>query len=113
MDKLKKYQQIVINYLNTQKERSGSSSRQDIVPHIIIDKENNHFQFLKIGWHRKQFVFAVIHHFEIKNNKIWIQQNNTEQEIAEILLEQGVPPADIVLGFRSPYARQFTGFGIE
>jgi hypothetical protein len=34
------------------------------------------------------------------DNKIWIQQDETEDGIASDLLEAGVPKEDIVLGFR-------------
>ncbi|MHC5778538.1 element excision factor XisI family protein, partial [Nostoc sp.] len=45
-----------------------------------------------------------------KDDKIWIQRDFTEEGIANQLVELGVPTTDIVLGFRSPYVRQFTGF---
>jgi hypothetical protein len=32
--------------------------------------------------------------------------------IANAFLERGVPKSDIVLGFHSPYRRQFTGFAV-
>ncbi|KAF3885538.1 hypothetical protein DA73_0400008760 [Tolypothrix bouteillei VB521301] len=38
-------------------------------------------------------------HLEIKDSKIWIQHDGTEVGIATLLLEQGVPKEDIVLGF--------------
>ncbi len=47
-------------------------------------------------------------HFDILNEKIWIQYNGTEDLIAERLVEFGVPASDIVIGFYSPFKRQFT-----
>jgi hypothetical protein len=49
-------------------------------------------------------------HVDIKDGKIWIQRDFTEEGIPNQLVELGVPKTDIVLGFRSPYVRQFTGF---
>ncbi len=49
-------------------------------------------------------------HIDIINGKIWIQCDFTEEGVANELVELGVPKTDIVLGFRSPHMRQFTGF---
>ncbi len=44
------------------------------------------------------------------NDKIWIEQDWTENGIATELLEAGVPNEDIVLGFRHPERRPLTEF---
>jgi hypothetical protein len=51
-------------------------------------------------------------HLDIKNGKIWIQQNTTEVDIAAELLEMGVPKQDIVIGFHTPKMRQLTSFAV-
>jgi XisI protein len=51
-------------------------------------------------------------HLDIKDGKIWIQQNNTEREIAEELVGMGVPKSDIVIGFHSPFKRKFTDYAV-
>ena len=40
---------------------------------------------------------------DIKDEKIWIQQNLTEDLVATELVEKGVPKHDIVLGFQSAF----------
>jgi hypothetical protein len=35
------------------------------------------------------------------------------QSIAKILTEQGVPTSDIVIGFHSPFKRQFSGYAVH
>jgi XisI protein len=52
-------------------------------------------------------------HFDILNGKIWIQYNGTEELVADRLVELGVLPADIVIGFYSPFKRQFTAYAVE
>jgi hypothetical protein len=49
-------------------------------------------------------------HLDIKAEKIWIQANNTEIDIAEALVNQGVPKEDIVIGLQPAYLRQYTGY---
>lgn len=110
MNKIEKYQDLIITFLEDYKSTGKLANSPDVEAQIIIDKKNNHFQFLRIGWQGRKYVFAPIFHFDIKNGKIWIQRNNTEYEVVDFLMERGVPKEDIVLGFHSPYARKFTEF---
>ncbi len=47
-----------------------------------------------------------------KTRKIWIQWNRTEDDIAAELVALDVSKEDIVLGFHTPYMRQFTDFAV-
>jgi hypothetical protein len=49
---------------------------------------------------------------DIRNGKIWIQHDGTEEGIANRLIASGVPKEDIVLGFHSPFMRQYTEFAV-
>ncbi len=52
-------------------------------------------------------------HIDIKGEKIWIQWNGTELDIAEELVTNGVAKKDIVLGFHTPFMRKFTEYAVE
>ena len=39
-----------------------------------------------------------------------MQHDGTEEGVAALLAERGVPKSDIVLGFQAPYKRKYTGF---
>jgi hypothetical protein len=52
-------------------------------------------------------------HMEIRDEKIWIQRNMTDVDFAEELVEMGVPRTDIVLGFHSPFKRQFSKYAVN
>lgn len=52
-------------------------------------------------------------HLDLKNEKIWIQHNTTEVDIALELIEMGVLKSDIVIGFDTPKMRQLSGFAVE
>jgi len=43
-----------------------------------------------------------------KDGKIWLQYNGTEIDIAQKLVDRGVPKTDIVLGFQAPHRRSLT-----
>ncbi|MFO0210633.1 MAG: element excision factor XisI family protein, partial [Pseudanabaena sp.] len=51
-------------------------------------------------------------HFDIKDGKIWLQQNLTDQNPAEELVAMGVERQDIVLGLQPPYKRPYTDYGV-
>jgi hypothetical protein len=46
------------------------------------------------------------------DGKIWIQYDGTEEGVATELLEAGVPKAHIVLGFRHPSERKYSGLAV-
>jgi hypothetical protein len=56
------------------------------------------------------YVYGTIIHVDIRDGKIWIQRDFTEEGVASELVDLGVPKTDIVLCFKLPYMRQFTGF---
>ncbi len=56
------------------------------------------------------YVYGTIIHVDIRDGKIWIQRDFTEEGVASELVDLGVPKTDIVLGFKPPYMRQFTDF---
>lgn len=109
MDKVKKYQDILMEYLG-EYAKIKPANQPDIESYVIADRENNHFQLLQLGWQGKQYIFTVVLHFDIKDGKVWFQRNITERDIVDVLMEKGIPREDIVLGFRSPLARPYTGF---
>ena len=108
MDKVKKYEKIICDLLN----EYGAIKKipAEVKSQVIIDKENHHYQLLSMGWHKTGFTFQTVFHFDVIDNKIWIQQNNTDVMIADELIRKGVNKEDIVLGFIAPSMRRYSGF---
>lgn len=111
MDKIATYQKIIkklmTDYIN------DCSKRDDVDRKLIFDTENNHYQLVNVGWENEHRIYGCILHFDIKNGKIWLQYNGTEIDFAEELVKQKVPHEDIVIGFHSPFMRQFTEYAIS
>lgn len=111
MDKVIKYQQIIQEVLE-----NYASIKKSLTPNVksqmIMDKVNNHYQLLSIGWHNNRFIYTVAFHFDIIEDKVWIQQNNTDALIADELNEKGIPKEDIILGFLSEETRAYTGYAM-
>lgn len=111
MDKIKKYEEVIITLLN-----EYASIRKTLTPNVesqvVIDKDNHHYQLISIGWHKGKFIYTIAFHFSILNNKVWIQQNNTDVMVADELVERGVLKSDIVLGFIPEKMREHSGFAV-
>ncbi|BAY14573.1 hypothetical protein NIES21_03300 [Anabaenopsis circularis NIES-21] len=110
MDKIAKYreyiQTLLTNYAN------DDVSNEQVETQLIFDTERDHYQWMNVGWQQFNRVYRCVIHLDIKNGKIWLQQNLTDQNPAEELVKMGVPKDDIVLGLQPPYKRQYTDYGV-
>lgn len=79
----------------------------------LFDTENDHYQLIYVGWRDSKRVYGVILHADIIDGKIWIQQDGTEEGLANQLVELGVPNQDIVLAFDPPKMRQYSDFAVN
>jgi hypothetical protein len=84
----------------------------EIEVQVILDLERNHYLLMLVGWHDQRREYGSLIHIDIKDEKIWIQSDGTEVGVANELVEAGVPQKDIVLGFKSPFKRQFTEYAV-
>jgi hypothetical protein len=72
-----------------------------------------HYQLMSVGWHCQHRIHGCPLHVDVKNGKIWIRHDGTEERIANRLVAAGVPKEDIVLAFQSPFKRKFGDFAVE
>jgi len=110
MDKVSKYRDCIQNLLIKYKSNSIS---QNVEIEAISDITNNHYQIVNVGWNKKKRIYGCAFHIDIKNEKVWIQHNATDIEIAKELVELGVPKEDIVLGFQTEYRRKFSDYAVS
>jgi hypothetical protein len=111
MEKVKKYRESVQALLKRYCEEIPPSEK--IETQFVCDTEHDHYQLINVGWHDESRIYGKVIHIDIKGEKIWIQYNGTEHPVAEELVELGIPKNNIVLGFHSPYKRQFTEFAVS
>lgn len=111
MDKLDQYREIVQKIL--QDYAVFSRDDQEVETELIFDTTRDHYQLVHIGWQGERRIYGCILHLDIKGGKIWLQHNGTENDIAAELVEMGIPKSDIVIGFHSPFKRQFTEYAVN
>jgi hypothetical protein len=104
---LEQYREWIQALLTQKAERGGDKT---VEAQLLLDTVRDHYQLIYIGWHNKRRVFGPVLHLDIKDGKIWIQWNGTEDDVAAELVAMGVPNHDIVLGFQPDYVRSFTDY---
>lgn len=111
MAKIETYRHLVQELLK--KYSSHKPAYGDVEVELIFDTERDRYQVVHTGWYNHRRIYGSIIHIDIQNEKIWIQHNGTEIDIANELVELGIPKQDIVLAFQAPYKRQYTGFAVS
>lgn len=95
------------------KAHSTNHANNETEVQLIFDVEQDHYLVMLVGWHDQRREYDSLIHIDIKDNKIWIQSDGTEVGVAKELVEAGIPQPDIVLGFKSPFKRQFTEYAFS
>ncbi|NEP57144.1 MAG: XisI protein [Symploca sp. SIO2G7] len=101
------YQEAIEKILNNFSEMVVQKGEE---VEIICDRFGGHYLVMVLGWHNQIRVYGSLVHIDLKDNKIWIQQDRTDTGIAKELASMGIPKGDIVLAFKSAFLRKFTEY---
>ncbi|NEQ73538.1 MAG: XisI protein [Okeania sp. SIO2C9] len=110
MDKLESYRSCIEILL--EKYAQFQTENKEVENQLFFDPIRNHYQFMRVGWKDLERIYYTVLHFDIKYGKILLQQNATESDVGQELIEMGVDKEDIVLGLHPPYKRPYTGYGV-
>lgn len=108
MDKLERYRSLIQKILEEYQQLSLGNS--DVESVLLFDPIRKHYLLIKMGWHQDNRLKSNVIDVCLKDGKIWIEEDRTEDGIATDLLQAGVSCEDIVLAFHPPRLRQFTEF---
>lgn len=112
MDTISKYRDFVKEALTKHAEFANQHTDSDLETHAILDDSNNRFLLLHTGWQEDKRIRSIMAYIRLVKDKIWIEEDWTEDGVASNLLAVGVPKENIVLGFRHPEIRPLTGFAV-
>ena len=110
MDRVKDYGELVKRLLD--EYAAYIPPTEGVEVEKIYDDLHGHYELLYVGWEKKHRVHGMVLHVDIREGKIWIQHDGTEDGIAKELVEAGVPKEHIVLAFHAPYKRPYTGYAV-
>jgi hypothetical protein len=111
MDRLAVYRKVIKTFLQ---EYADARKRQlsDIEIETVFDTESDRYLLLDIGWEGSKRIHHCIFHFDIKDEKIWLQENNTDIEVDQELEEMGISKKEMVIGFHHPSMREYSDYAI-
>lgn len=78
----------------------------------VIDPDHQRYLLLEIGWEKGRRIYGTLIHIDVIDNKLWIQQDGTEEGVADELVTLGIPKDRIVLGFKPFERRKLTEFAV-
>ena len=109
MDTLDTYRQIIERILSEYARIPYAYGDIQSIP--VFDRSGDHYLLINVGWDKRR-VHGCLVHVDIIDGKFWIQRDGTEEGIATELEAAGVPKEHIVLAFRSPEIRKYTGYAV-
>ncbi|MFN0120770.1 MAG: XisI protein [Blastocatellia bacterium] len=110
MDKMTRYRELVRRLFEERAGYGAHLTASGIEKLLVMDDERGHYMLLKLGWDHGKRVRWITVYLRVKEGKIWIEQDLTEEGIGHALLAAGVPHDDIVPAFHDPDLRQFMDF---
>lgn len=110
MEKLSFYQNTIKKILTEYETISSQVPQHGIDELLMFDDQRGQYMWFNVGWQDGERIKAISVYIRIKNGKIYIEDDWTEEGIATELLREGVPKEDIVLAFYAPETRKLTEF---
>ena len=111
MERTQELENLIIQVLSEFRDYYNQGNGTPI--QLIADKETKHYQLAMIGWENKKRHFGVLAHLCIKNSKINLEYNGTEEDFIADLEKLGVQKSEVVVAFHAPYLRPLTGYALE
>lgn len=108
--KLDHYRQVIETILS--EYASLPYSYANIQSEVVFDRNRDRYLWMDVGWDSDRRIHGCLVHIDLIDGKIWIQRDGTEEGIAADLERAGIPKEHIVLGFRPPELRPYTGYAV-
>ncbi|MEN0045545.1 MAG: element excision factor XisI family protein [Bacteroidota bacterium] len=102
MDKSLKYKKGILAALAYPLQGSNSDM-PNVKSQLIVDETAGSYVMFMFGWYKEKYIHTLMFHMEIRAEKVWIYENNTDYPIEEALIESGVDDQDIIFAWDTPY----------
>lgn len=110
MDKLKPYPMIIRRLLDDYCQLYADAPGSGVEMSVVFDDLHGEYLLMRVGWRQERRIRRAMLYLRLRNGKIWIEEDWTEEGIVTALVDAGVPNEDIVLAFNPPELRAFTEF---
>ena len=90
MDQIIKFWEIIRSELEKEakhvyKNQPGLSNE------LVISDSGKHLLLITSGWHNRKYNYILVYHFELKDDKIWLSANNTDEDVITKFSKLGIP----------------------
>jgi hypothetical protein len=113
MEKLTELRNLIERVLKEYERLYNLQPRPGVESFVIFDEERGNYLLVCLGWAQNRRVRRTAIFVRLRNGKIWIEEDWTEEGIATELVRAGVPREDIVLAFHSRDTRPMTEFAVS
>lgn len=108
MDRIEQYRTLIKNLLTEKEKIFRRFSPQGAEQYCVFDEERDQYLLVNTGWVRERRLHGATLYLRIVEGKIWIEEDWTEEGIAEELIAGGVSSENVVLSFQLPSVRPIT-----
>jgi len=112
MDRLVNYRELIKQVLTEYDNFGCQAPNKKRETCLVFDETHDHYLWLTVDWEGSKRDKYTHVHIRIKNKKIYIEEDWTEESIATELMAKGVSSSEIVLAFQSPDVRKYTEFAV-
>jgi hypothetical protein len=112
VDKLENYRTLLKKILTEYHDWVSNACQEPDESLLVFDEVREQYIWMHVGWDGKRRNNGIQVHARIKNDKIWIEEDWTEEGIATALVKLGITPEEIVLAFHHPEERPLTDFAV-
>src|SRR5262245_30504326 len=106
MDQIDRCRNAIHEILSRYVANDRVEGHDGVQTYCAFDDDHNQYLVVRSGWIGQRRIKGIVLHLRIDDGKVWIEENSTDQTIADDLVARGISKEDIVLGFIHPSLRQ-------
>jgi hypothetical protein len=110
MDRIAQYREIIHRLLEEYRRIYAGQTSSGVETAVISDDSRGEYMLMRVGWRGETRVRRPAFYLRLKEGKIWIEEDWTQEGVATELMAEGIPSEDIVLAFQPPELRHLTEF---
>jgi hypothetical protein len=113
VESLTNYRGIIARVLEEYRELYAPTELEGVDLTVIQDDAHGEYMLMRVGWRGEKRVDKPVFYLRLKNDKIYIEEDWTEEGVVMDLTRAGVPHHDIVLAFNPPFVRHLTEYAVS
>ena len=108
MDRLNRYRTLIKSHLSRVAKLVNQDPEPGVETLCVFDEERDQYLLVRTGWSGQRRIRGITLYVRLRDGKICVEEDWTDDGIVDALTKAGVPNADLVLAFHSPEKRRRT-----